>query len=47
VLKITESSEGIKGRHRQQVQKPATCEPVWSCRSLFIKSGELIKVSTA
>ena len=48
VLKITESSDGIKGDTASNVQKPATCETGLVVQvPLFIKAGELIKVSTA
>jgi elongation factor P len=47
-LKITESSEGIKGDTASNVQKPATTETGLVVQvPLFIKAGELIKVSTA
>ena len=47
-LKVTESSEGIKGDTASNVQKPATCETGLVVQvPLFIKTGELIKVSTA
>ena len=47
-LKITESSEGIKGDTASNVQKPATTETGLVVQvPLFIKTGELIKVSTA
>jgi len=48
VLKVTESSEGIKGDTASNVQKPATMETGLVVQvPLFIKAGELIKVSTA
>ena len=48
VLKVTESSEGIKGDTASNVQKPATMETGLVVQvPLFIKTGELIKVSTA
>lgn len=48
VLKVTESSEGIKGDTASNVQKPATTETGLVVQvPLFIKEGELIKVSTA
>jgi elongation factor P len=47
-LKVTESSEGIKGDTASNVQKPATCETGLVVQvPLFIKAGEIIKVSTA
>jgi len=47
-LKVAESSEGIKGDTASNVQKPATMETGLVVQvPLFIKSGELIKVSTA
>jgi elongation factor P len=47
-LKVTESSEGIKGDTASNVQKPATMETGLVVQvPLFIKAGELIKVSTA
>jgi elongation factor P len=48
VLKVTESSEGVKGDTASNVQKPATLETGLVVQvPLFIKEGELIKVSTA
>jgi elongation factor P len=47
-LRVTESSEGIKGDTASNVQKPATMETGLVVQvPLFIKAGELIKVSTA
>ncbi|MFI5335732.1 MAG: elongation factor P [Opitutales bacterium] len=47
-LKVVESSEGIKGDTASNVQKPAKCETGLIVQvPLFIKEGELIKVSTA
>lgn len=47
-LKVTESADGIKGDTASNVQKPATCETgLVVAVPLFIKQGELIKVSTA
>ena len=47
-LKVAESSEGIKGDTASNVQKPATMETGLVVQvPLFIKAGELIKVSTA
>jgi elongation factor P len=48
VLKVIESAEGIKGDTASNVQKPAKCETgLVVSVPLFIKEGELIKVSTA
>lgn len=48
VLKITESADGVKGDTASNVQKPATLETGLVVQvPLFIKEGELIKVSTA
>ncbi len=48
VLKVTESAEGIKGDTASNVQKPATLETGLVVQvPLFIKEGELIKVSTS
>jgi elongation factor P len=47
-LRIIESAEGIKGDTASNVQKPAKCETgLVVAVPLFIKEGELIKVSTA
>lgn len=47
-LKVAESSEGIKGDTASNVQKPAIMETgLVVSVPLFIKTGELIKVSTA
>jgi len=47
VLKITESADGVKGDTASNVQKPATMETGLIVHvPLFIKVGELIKVST-
>jgi elongation factor P len=47
-LKITESPDGVKGDTASNVQKPATLETGLIVQvPLFIKVGELIKVSTA
>ena len=47
-LKVVESAEGIKGDTASNVQKPAKCETGLMIQvPLFIKAGELIKVSTA
>ena len=47
-LKVTESAEGIRGDSANNVQKPATLETGKIINvPLFIKEGELIKVSTA
>lgn len=48
VLKVTESAEGIKGDTASNVQKPATLETGLIVNvPLFIKEGEMIKVSTS
>jgi elongation factor P len=48
VLKIAESADGVKGDTASNVQKPATMETgLIVSVPLFIKEGELIKVSTA
>jgi elongation factor P len=47
-LKVTESAEGIKGDTASNVQKPATLETGLVIQvPLFIKAGDLIRVSTA
>lgn len=47
-LKVIESSEGIKGDTASNVQKPAKLETGLMVQvPLFIKEGEIIKVSTA
>lgn len=47
-LKVTESADGIRGDSANNVQKPATLETGKVINvPLFIKEGELIKVSTA
>ncbi len=47
-LKVTESAEGLRGDTASNVQKPATTETGLVVQvPLFIKAGELIKVSTA
>ncbi len=47
-LKVTDSPEGIRGDTASNVQKSATCETgLVVSVPLFIKTGELIKVSTA
>jgi elongation factor P len=47
VLKVVESAEGIRGDSANNVQKPATLETGKIINvPLFIKEGELIKVST-
>ena len=47
-LKVVESAEGIKGDTASNVQKPATLETGLVVQvPLFIKEGELIRVSTA
>jgi len=48
VLKVVESPEGIRGDSANNVQKPATLETGKIINvPLFIKEGELIKVSTS
>lgn len=47
-LKITESADGIKGDTASNVQKPATLETGLVIQvPLFVKEGELVRVSTA
>ena len=47
-LKITQSSDGVKGDTASNVQKPATLETGLVVQvPLFIKEGEIIRVSTA
>ena len=47
VLKVVESAEGIRGDSANNVQKPATLETGKIINvPLFIKEGEMIKVST-
>jgi elongation factor P len=47
-LKVTESADGIRGDSANNVQKPAKLETgIVVNVPLFIKEGELIKVSTA
>jgi elongation factor P len=47
-LKVIESPEGLRGDSANNVQKPATLETGKIINvPLFIKEGELIKVSTA
>jgi len=47
-LKVVESAEGIKGDTASNVQKPATLETGLIVQvPLFIKEGEVIRVSTA
>ncbi len=47
-LKVIESSEGIKGDTASNVQKPAKLETGLVVQvPLFIKEGEIIKISTA
>ncbi len=47
-MKVTESADGIKGDSANNVQKPATLETGKIINvPLFIKEGEVIKVSTA
>jgi elongation factor P len=48
VLKVAESADGIKGDTASNVQKPATMETGLVVQvPLFIKEGELLKISTA
>ena len=47
-LKVTEAPEGIRGDTASNVQKPVICETGLSVQvPLFIKAGDVIKVSTA
>lgn len=47
-LKVTESPEGLRGDTASNVQKPATTETGLVVQvPLFIKEGEVIKISTA
>jgi elongation factor P len=47
VLKVVESAEGVRGDSANNVQKPATLETGKIINvPLFIKEGEMIKVST-
>jgi elongation factor P len=47
-MKVSESPEGIKGDTASNVQKPATLETGLTIQvPLFIKEGEIIKVSTS
>lgn len=47
VLKVTESSEGVRGDSANNVMKPAVLETGLSIQvPLFIKEGELLKIST-
>jgi elongation factor P len=47
-LKVTSSSEGIKGDTSGNVQKPATLETGLVVQvPLFVKEGEIIRISTA
>jgi elongation factor P len=47
-LKVTESADGVKGDTASNVQKPATLETGLIVQvPLFIKEGELLKISTA
>ena len=47
-LKVTEAPEGIRGDTASNVQKPVTCETGLVVQvPLFIKAGDVIKVSTA
>ena len=47
-MKVIQSPEGIRGDTASNVQKPATLETGMTIQvPLFIKEGEIIKVSTA
>ena len=47
-MKVVQSAEGIRGDTASNVQKPATLETGLTIQvPLFIKEGEVIKVSTA
>lgn len=47
-LKVVESAEGVRGDSANNVQKPAVLETGLTVQvPLFIKEGELVKVSTA
>jgi elongation factor P len=47
-LKVAESAEGVKGDSANNVQKPATMDTGLTINvPLFIKEGEMVKVSTA
>ena len=47
-MKVIKSPEGIRGDTASNVQKPATLETGMTIQvPLFIKEGEIIKVSTA
>ncbi len=47
-LKVTEAAEGLRGDTASNVQKPVTCETGLVVQvPLFIKAGEVIRVSTA
>ena len=47
-MKVIESAEGVKGDTASNVQKPATLETGLTVQvPLFIKEGEVIKVSTS
>jgi elongation factor P len=47
-LKVIESAEGLRGDTASNVQKPATMETGLVVQvPLFIKEGELLKISTA
>jgi len=47
-LKVTESADGVRGDSANNVQKPAVLETGLSVTvPLFIKEGELVKISTA
>ncbi|MEI6279928.1 MAG: elongation factor P [Verrucomicrobiae bacterium] len=47
-MKVTESADGVRGDSANNVQKPATLESgIVVTVPLFIKEGEMIKISTA
>ena len=48
LLKVVESAEGVRGDSANNVQKPATLETGKIVQvPLFIKEGEMVKISTA
>ena len=47
-IKVTDAPEGVRGDTASNVQKSVTCETGLVVQvPLFIKTGEMIKVSTA
>ena len=47
-LRVTQSAEGVRGDSANNVQKPATLETGKIVQvPLFIKEGEMVKISTA